>query len=169
MKRLIAIDPDTVASGLAFFEDGVLSTATAFSIKEAMYNMNAFWMPTPHPETEMVCEMPQQYGRVGDVRDFLAVARVVGRFEQMAYERGYAFRSVTPKQWKGETPKEICTLRAFKALDDTERANIAAPTVALNKLRKGIGLRSGSGSDVMDAVGIGLWAVGRLGKFARAA
>jgi hypothetical protein len=164
---IVSIDPDTKASGLAFFGNGVLIDARATPLEtddeESAWSQITEFLGNSGRNATIVCEMPQMYGRVGDQRDFLAVARIVGRFEQIAAEHCYGFEAVTPKQWKGETPKQICTLRAFEALSPYERERLHVPPAAERALRSGRGLKSGVGSDVLDAVGIGLWFLGRFG------
>lgn len=157
--RLVAIDPDTKKPGVACFVDGALSQAFALPVERALH-----WMPAFVPDI-VLCEMPQQYGRKGDQRDFLALARVVGRFEQLASEKGYAFEAIKPAQWKGTTPKAVCTLRVWEELSTEERwGRLRLPASARSRLERGQGLSSGEGSDVLDAIGIGLWKLGRLHK-----
>ena len=162
MKRLVAVDPDTKESGLAFFVDGVLIDARAAGMdlrNGAVEQLHEF---LGGPDCTVVCEMPQHYGGQGDVRDFLAVARVVGRFEQIAHDTGAAFEAIASKKWKGETPKNICGVRAWSVLSFGEQGEVDILEGSKKRLDKGDGFKSGSVSDVLDAIGIGLWKLGRL-------
>ncbi|MCC6806774.1 MAG: hypothetical protein IT381_05085 [Deltaproteobacteria bacterium] len=156
--RLVAIDPDTKKLGYAHFFVASLRYAGAHDIDNVLARLKA------HKPHLVLCEMPQQYGRKGDQRDFLALARVVGRIEQTCADLNLRFEAVKPAQWKGTTPKAVCTLRAWEALEPRESWGVHAPRTALAKLERGQGLTSGEGSDVLDAIGIGLWKLGRLHK-----
>lgn len=162
MSRLVTIDPDLTACGVALFVDDRLVWAGAASAEIALLKAHMHF--DPEFADVLICEMPQQYGRVGDQRDFLALARLVGRFEQWTLEAGHDFRVVAPHEWKGRTPKDVCTRRAWEALARGERDAIQLPTSARRVLERGGGLKSGRGSDVMDAAGIGLWRLGRMNR-----
>ncbi len=170
MSCIVSIDPDTKNPGVAIFVNGLLHEAWAVSPAEARLRLlsarsivNAF----AHPgDVAFVCEMPQQYGREGDQRDFLAVARVVGFFEGIAHQKGASFRAVTPREWKGTAPKKITIQRAWSALLPAERRICDLTLQAKRRLERGAGLVSGKGADVMDAIGIGLWALKRDKKAA---
>ena len=82
--------------------------------------------------------------------------------QQVAARAGAQFVLVEPRTWKGGAPKGVTSLRVFDELDDAERALCEIPGAALRKLRAGRGVASGTGSDVLDAIGIGLWKLGRL-------
>lgn len=71
----------------------------------------------------------------------LSAGRVIGRYEQL----GQLVRTVTPNQWKGSVPKAIHHKRIRAALGEDE-----------------LRLLVGATGDVIDAVGIGLWELGRL-------
>lgn len=167
MKRLVAIDPDTKESGLAFFVDGKLIDARSGAMAPApglvehgaIDQLDNF---LNGEDCAVVCEMPQHYGGKGDVRDFLEVARVVGRFEQIAYYASASFEAVPSKRWKGETPKEVCTLRVWEQLLYVEQAQVEILDGAKKRLDSGRGYSSGHVSDILDAIGIGLWKLGRL-------
>jgi len=154
--RVIAIDPDTRKCGYAHFNLRTLVHACAVDMEDLALRLQY------HKPSLVVCEMPQQYGRVGDQRDFLALARVVGNIEQACVMLKIPFEAVTPQQWKGQTPKNVCTLRTWEKLDRVERAGVEIPKTAQRTLERGNGVKSGEGSDVLDAIGIGLWRVGRL-------
>lgn len=168
MKLLCAVDPDTAGPGVAFFEDGVLVQGVAApdvytAVWRWMYDAGG--VADPH---RLVIECPQTYdGRAAggsDANVLIELARIVGRFEQMAILSGWAVTVVTPFQWKGNVPKAITVQRAWDALTLDERARCELTPQARKKLIAGDGLKSGSSCDVMDAVGLGLRALGRTGR-----
>ncbi len=66
---------------------------------------------------------------------------------------GWYGELVTPDEWKGRVPKDKHQPRIIAALTADERAVLADAKVAPSLL-----------NNVIDAIGIGLFAVGRLGK-----
>lgn len=71
----------------------------------------------------------------------ITAGRVIGRYEEL----GQRVRTVTPNQWKGSVPKAIHHKRIKARLTSEELA-----------------LLVGASGDMIDAVGIGLWDLGRL-------
>ncbi len=59
---------------------------------------------------------------------------------------------VEPGQWKGATPKDISHARIWAALTADERALLA---------KAGEGVAPSKRHNIVDACGLGLWAVGR--------
>lgn len=101
----------------------------------------------PCHEARVIVEVPT--GRGGNTKatpdNLIALAlkagRVIGRYEQL----GQFVLTVTPNQWKGSVPKAIHHKRIRAALSTDELL-----------------LLVGASSDVIDAVGLGLWDLGRL-------
>lgn len=94
---------------------------------------------------EVVIECPFIYPRgEADPNDLIILARRVGRLEERA---GKPCVLVFPRTWKGTIKKAIMTARIRKKLTDTERT-----------------LLTKDDHNVIDAIGLGLWRVGRLGK-----
>jgi hypothetical protein len=71
----------------------------------------------------------------------LKVGELKGRFEAV----GCRVELVQPRTWKRQVPKDIHNARTLKALTDAERR-----------------LVEGQRHDVIDAVGLGLWKLGRM-------
>ena len=82
---------------------------------------------------------------------------------------------VQPMEWKGQTPKFITCIRTWYALQGVERALLDTrveditgrdPMLTYNEVREnrlnGRGVKQVT--DILDAVGIGLWALGRKPK-----
>lgn len=135
---LIAIDPGVYKTGIARFRDGKL--------------IDADYVPNECISYEdcdrLVVESQQIYPgspvRTSDLIDLAhAAGMVAGRFE-------VAPEWVLPKKWKGNTPKAICTKRIEKCLTP-EEVEALDPSVP-KSLRH----------NMLDAVGIGLWALGRF-------
>ncbi len=66
---------------------------------------------------------------------------------------GWHGELVTPAQWKGAVPKEVHQPRILAALTAAEQGVLDAAKVAPTLK-----------NNVVDAIGLGLWAVGRLGQ-----
>ena len=83
----------------------------------------------------------------------LSVARNAGEWAGRFESRCAApVRYVTPNDWKGGTPKDISHARIWANLDDKEKA-IADAAVK--------GIAAGKRHNVFDAIGLGLFGVGR--------
>jgi hypothetical protein len=136
--NLLAIDPG-LATGWAVFESNALTACG--TIKPALWDslsvpyggLVIIEEPTiyPHSKTNPAHIMALQL-KVGDLR---------GRFTRM----GYVVELVQPRSWKGQVPKEIHAGRTLKKLSAEERMRI--PTKHTH--------------DTLDAVGLGLWRIGR--------
>lgn len=174
MSQLIAIDPGLNCAGAAMFEDGKLRFAasingsknTALDTLERVSFISAQILgelaPRIHGDVELIVEWPQIYQRgggktKGDPNDLIALAAVdayvCARLVTFPMARSFKVRSVTPAEWKGQTPKPkskkeayIIEQRAFRRLDDNER--FALPPAMT--------------WDGWDAVALGLWALGRF-------
>lgn len=99
----------------------------------------------------VVCEIPHTGDGRATKADIITLSvragRVLGRVP-----RGVTSRLVTPSDWKGQLPKAVSHARIAGALTELERGVLAAACGPLPK---------GSRHNVWDAVGIGLWALGR--------
>lgn len=169
MSILVSIDPDTVKPGIAIFRGDTLVDARAELVDNALAYVAGFLSAADNPPARrLVIEMPQQYRGVGRVKDFLKLASVVGRFEQAAFAAGAGFLSVDPRKWKGGTvPKAPMSRRIWRELCDFEQRRVQGISVKQREAlggEHGRGVASGAASEITDAIGIGLWALGRLGK-----
>ena len=148
---IIAIDPGVRMCGVALFhdsDDGDPETRAG-----RLYH--ARWVPVRNlhlfaHDAELVVEMPRIYRgsgqQKGDLNDLLDLATVVGYCEGIFHG---SHRRVFPAQWKGQVPKKIMNARVLSRLDDVEKAAIVS-----------VGAKD---HNILDAIGIGLWALGRLG------
>ena len=100
-----------------------------------------------HPPELVVVELPQVYGqRRTDAGDLVDLAVLVGRIEEVL--RGSRVIEVRPAAWKGQTPKDVVGRRVEGALSSMEWGRLA-PCPASRR------------HNLLDAIGIGLWRLGR--------
>ena len=135
---MICIDPGVKACGFALFTEGYLAHAVYCPKTE-----------TPYSGDLMVIEMPRIYPgsgqQKGDLNDLLDLAAVVGYCEGRF---GGRIERVFPARWKGQVPKKIMTARILSKLSPLE----------LSKIQR-VGAKD---HNTIDAIGIGLWKLGRL-------
>lgn len=157
-KRLIAIDPGLNGCGLAMFDD-LLVYATYVKETEGLTHPNNKLLNMQTRINDMiggvcgfnyqvVCELPQVYtqGKLkGDPNDLINLALIVG-----GIHANYKTQLVKPREWKGQMPKEVCNQRVLSKLSPEEKEVID------KKIPKSLL------HNTLDAVGIGLWALGRL-------
>ncbi len=140
MNRLVAIDPGKHASGIAVFSNSLLTAA--------YYTNDTSVLSWVDPFTPVIVEIPQVYVvSKGDPNDLIALAFAAGRITRMFSDA----QTVRPAQWKGQLPKEVHHRRVTKALVDAEVQVIARSGAAKSKVH-----------NVMDAVALGLWKLGRM-------
>ncbi len=145
MGTLMSVDPKGHGSlrgkpGFAWFDNGELAAVLGkFSLVACDI---------------LVIELPQvyQHGRSkGDPNDLIRVAFYAGAVAgALGYFGGLLTGKLltpTPGDWKGQVPKAIHHERIRRVLSTKE-----------------LGLVSRVDHNVMDAVGLGLWALGRLPK-----
>lgn len=95
---------------------------------------------------EIVIEVPQVYAPPGknDPNDLIDLAGVVGAvIGKLATVGGTAIWTPRPREWKGNAPKRITTLRVHEKLTATEKALI--PKLSATRLH-----------NVLDAIHLGL-------------
>lgn len=120
----------------------------------------AYRMKSEGAEPYWLIEVPKVYDaqhQKGDQKDIRDLALVVGSM-------GGALRALTtksvnfvePREWKGTVKKQVMLARILDKLSGDERQLL--PQSLTSALRTG----KGPGADLLDAVGIGLWKVGRL-------
>ncbi len=160
-ETLLAIDPGLNACGCAWFRHGVLTCARLSG------HVSPTWHSVPQraastagevsgdfgvPE-RLVIEWPQVYrlgGRAGaDPNDLLGLAAVAGAVAAHYYDA--TINVYKPAEWKGQVPKEVHHARIMRFLSDAEK--LAIPKLPKTKLH-----------NVLDAIGLGLFHLGRTGK-----
>lgn len=170
--NVIAFDPAIVSAGLAVFVGGRLTRAhrikntcgpeheLAHRIEQmARMAMLAVGVPFGALSTfTLVYEWPKVYReakqRGADANDLLPLAGVCGAFGSQLYAKGLgrAF-AVRPSEWAGQLPKIKSVVGAFESARG--RAILRSCTVD----ERAAFPRQ---HDALDAVGLGLWALGRF-------
>lgn len=154
MSYLIAVDPGLHACGVAIFTDSVLQDASYIQSdsKYTALNMIAQSMvysvlaKTGRMYGNMVIELPQVYPvSKGDPNDLISLAVVIGALVEGF--GGHYTQLVKPREWGGQTPKKTKNQRVLKALRESEKAKIVS-----------VGAKD---HNTLDAIGIGLWKLGR--------
>jgi len=149
VSKLIAIDPGNIA-GFAVFQSSLLISAFERSFLDMrVESVMLRSMATTSTPTRVVIEIPQVYpirSWRGDPNDLIQVAIHVGiaaaAFAPYCKED---IELVTPRQWKGQQPKEINHQRTLDILGESEKQNIEKK----------------KSSHTLDAIGLGLWALKR--------
>ena len=149
MDYILTIDPAALDSksnfsGVALFREKCLIWCQAF---RGLPSSDYFNLPT---ELLIVIEMPVFYrNNKADPQDLLRLAYSAGAWSTIAKGR---VQLVTPRQWKGQVPKKIMNNRIYNRLDSGEQSVVDTGSSTLAKRH-----------NVLDSVGIGLHALGRLG------
>lgn len=166
-KLLVSIDPGYKDCGVAIFRGGELDhchhvvckttgmveaiqfTETARCVVD--YVMNAIDCST----FDLIIEYPQQYARSPAPRESVqrlvgVVGSLVSQFQSKTGGLGLRVTTYKPREWKGQVPKDVMFRRITSKLSGDEIDRI--PPLSKTRL-----------SHVYDAVGIGLYHLGRLG------
>jgi hypothetical protein len=143
IPTVVAIDPGKDL-GWAFFADGVLfACGLAGEPRIEIFDGAEI----------VVCEEPQIYRRArARPDDLIKLTRIVGRCEELARACGATFNVVKPARWKGQVPKEICHRRLEAKLSKLERSVLEADAAGVPARKR---------HNVLDAIGIGMWRLGR--------
>jgi hypothetical protein len=107
---------------------------------------------------DLVIEKPQIYRASkskADPNDLITLAIQVGQYVERARRAGMAVKLVTPAEWKGQVAKEIIVPRILGALNEGERALAT---------RASLDIAKGKVHNMIEAIGIGLHACGRMGR-----
>jgi hypothetical protein len=187
MNDYISIDPGAEQCALAVWglPDAIQRDAHAVSADKArlvrVVSYGSREYPTEQAPT-VVVEVPQADGRATTSDDMYRVAVSAGRMGARATT--VHLLEYQPRQWKGSLPKAICHLRMWQALSDTEKpllgGDVTAKAIA-NACNRGAKARWKKHAnhhysnrdlptvaglkithDILDAVALGLWYLGRL-------
>jgi hypothetical protein len=144
---LLAIDPGKV-SGFAFFSSDKRLMACGLG------DPSTYRWHVPSAFSKVVIEQPRIYpgGRTKNPNDVLSVAVNAGEWGGRYSFQGCEVQYVTPSGWKGQTKKEIQHARDWARLGEDEQEVVS---------RSLKGVPASKRHNALDAVGIGLWAVGR--------
>lgn len=147
MRTLLSIDPG-MCTGWAFFRAGMLERCGVTTVDAPLCPALAL---IPHC-SDLVVEWPQVYRpgqSKGDPNDLIKVAVEVGRWIERADLAGAATSTPTPNEWKGQVPKGVHHARAKGCLTPSELGTL--PILPESKAH-----------NMLDAVALGLWRLGRL-------
>lgn len=152
--RLLAIDPGAHSLGWASFQDGLLMSAgwAGDQTPSAIARLKPFQRPTDL----IVVEVPQVYvARSGaPPGDLVDVAVMAGLVIGLAVSKGAEIvQTPRPAEWKGQVPKAVLHSRLWSLLSAVEEASLRADLSAVATSKR---------HNVLDAVGIGLWALRRM-------
>lgn len=152
---LLAIDPGT-DTGWALFSDA--------NDRDGRHRLVACGLGDPRLSdkhraadiTRVVIERPMIYprGQTKNPNDVVALAVNAGEWGGL-YRQWAAVEYVLPFQWKGSVPKSIHHERVLAKLSDAERV------VVDQTLTRGRSIARGKRHNVLDAIGLGLFGVGR--------
>lgn len=161
---LACIDPGHYRCGLALFGPSGLRLAQEPQLprgclpqrmaRHLLDVVDGFLADNPGP-IRYLAEWPQSYaerpGREGTLEGLRDVLRWV---EILRTDGGRPIRYATPSKWKGQVPKDIHHERILAVLTPSEIRLV-------NLLSRD--------RDALDAVGMGLWELGRVGRGGRSA
>ena len=158
MQNLIAVDPGLRSAGWAVFHGqdivsaGIVNPRQEYREEEVVtraVDVGQQLGDLVHKKfsgvTHAIVEMPVYYGP-GDKNagSIFKLCVCIGSIAQALNERGVIVETVNVPEWKGQLPKEVVI----------RRIKIIVPDWAI----KGLNLEK----DMWDAVGIGLWKLGRF-------
>ncbi len=140
---LLAIDPG-ISTGWALFSQGILHRVGTGQLWDCGYpNM-------------CIMEKPQIYPHAkGRPNDLITLAIQVGEYKQLVESRGARVELVLPHTWKGNVPKEIHHARILGKLSEAEKALV--PRVKTSQKNP-----HGYDNNILDAVALGMYRLGRL-------
>lgn len=165
MGVVVSLDPGIRACGIAVWRGEQLARADLVKnpvtkgldghAMQSMVSAITHWLGAEESVSTAVVEFPKVYQRTrskGDPNDLTVLAGVSMGFA-CAVRPGVVLR-VFPSDWKGQMPEEATTARVRTRLDLFEaqclkNAEERAKSLAHN---------------VVDAVGVGLWALGRFDR-----
>jgi hypothetical protein len=140
---LVAIDPGRSTGWAVFTEAGSLARCGA---------CDGTFPFQVSPGVRVLIERPQVYSprhSKGDPNDLITLAIRVGTYVERFKSQGAEVRLVLPHDWKGTIKKPIHHPRIYSRLDSAEQMEVD---------RGGRGLSMKAVEDMMDAVGLGVWA-----------
>lgn len=157
IENLVAIDPGKKWNAYARFRGGVLLAVEYKEVfREPIVSLQLPWVGGGG-NLIVVVEKPQVYpgGRTQRPNDLIdvAIGAGIGVGHFLNATADVAVEQITPRTWKGTVPKEVMERRILSRLTDSENDVILQYSATLPKSKR---------HNVVDAVGIGLWKLGRL-------
>lgn len=159
---LLSIDPGTV-SGWALFADPDQNSGQGRLLSTGLCLDHI-----PQQVTRVVIERPVIYpgGRTKNPNDVLLVAVAAGEWGGLARARGIPYEYVEPARWKGQVDKDIQHARDWACMLDVEREVAIGAGRLIAPKAKALSFpckltTSDKRHNMLDAIGIGLFALGR--------
>ena len=158
MRYLIAIDPGAT-TGVAIFAAGLAACDTDSRLRgvrliKGSHGINTLEIPRllyAFPRSDVVCEVPQSYsGSIVSKQSLLKLSFRAGYL--VGQLRPREVTAVKPREWKGQAPKAVDHNRTRRILTIEELDVLIAEMGRYRKSEQ---------HNIMDAVGIGLWKLGR--------
>jgi hypothetical protein len=166
---MLTIDPGVHHYAIAQWRDGRLVSAEY--IDEEPLDHGALLLHLRAASQDLVIvEMPKVYDaqfQKGDQRDIRDLALAAGglvvaaRFANGIPGEHVPVETIEPREWKGTVDKKVMLARIWDKLANEEKEGVQ---LTMTKIEQGVRAGKGPGADVLDAIGIGLWHVGRLNK-----
>lgn len=165
-EHLVAVDPGLRGVGLAVFDTQTKQLVRACYAKGAASgNGPKAWEAVVLAVSaelkgvsigDLIMEFPQCYPRASSKvnNDLAQLAAIDGALGEAF--TGANPRVVFPAEWKGSLPKEVHHERILRTLSAEEQARICWPSA-----------KKTLGHNVLDAVGLGLFALGRVKRAGR--
>jgi hypothetical protein len=158
---LLCIDPGTAHTGWAIFRGFILIAAGHTSYRKILAQLTIFLPPEAHQlgvQVTVVVEVPKKYKYeehpVGDLITLAFRAGVIVGLQRCPDVVVY-----DPYSWKGGVPKPVHHARVLSVLTPDEKALLQQAKPAMHKLSP----------DMLDAVGLGLFHLKRMGRGVRIA
>ena len=125
-ETLLAIDPGTVDTGIAFFERSKLKAAWLYSAdprlswtKRCPYLAQEIGtLKLTYHYRHAICEMPANFLDRQDVISSgatLKLAYLVGCIAQVIFHQDISFTLIPVRTWKGQLPKQVVMSRIVRA------------------------------------------------------
>ena len=157
-ERFVSLDPGSNATGWAWWEGGELYgggvvRGTAGSAVDTGIDAGRVIQRHAGAVAFIIYERMAIYkftSQRGDQNDLIPLAEIAGAACGALGARG---EPVLARTWKGQVPKDVCHARCRSRLNERElRHAVAAEEIVIASLRH----------NFWDAIGIGLWKIGRL-------
>lgn len=164
----LAIDPGE-CTGLAWGVGSALVACGAAKPHDKLHRPAAVlpaWAEAVEQCEPIACvlELPKFYGprayghpkvATSIANSLIREAVTLGRWTEQAVELGMSTEEILPREWKGTVKKRTMCLRVIAAMTPEER-RMVSKTLKASKLPKS------KTHNVLDAIGIFFWKVGRL-------
>ena len=149
-STVLAIDPG-IDAGWALFVEGRLTDCGMGNLPEPS---------TLPPVCLVIAERPHIHRGTRNPDDIVTLAIDLGMRLRPYRDAGKIVDTYLPVQWKGNVPKEIHHPRVMRALTVQELATVARVFEAKRTARAWL-VPPGKQHNVKDAIGLGLFGVGR--------